>query len=457
MNIKSNLQSPKIFASNITFVDSGKRIDVSKNTSACFLKQMLFFYVTIMTVLVTAGCQRHLMQTPNLYSKDNPYPHATVPVESQHPYADVIYATDRSKEIDSQGNLAYGFKRSRSLAFGTTRVAFGNNLSWEQLVDHSSAKHIIKSVPVSIENINECGRLPESVVQYINSDGARVFEPDFIDEQEREKEILRTIVEEKLAIANRKEVYIFIHGFNNTFADAAFVAAELWHFSGRVGVPMIYTWPSGTPGLFGYFHDRESGEFTIFHLKQFLRLLAKIESLEKIHVIAHSRGTDVITTALRELHLEYKCSTDDTGKALKLGHLILAAPDLDFEVVSQRISSENLVKVPESFTIYISPDDLAIAFSNFIFGSIKRLGTLDFNLLSSKEKQGIIDVENLTFINVAAADTGFLGHSYFYNNPAVSSDLILLLRDGKKAGEEHGRPLTHQQDYFWKLSNKYPN
>jgi esterase/lipase superfamily enzyme len=45
----------------------------------------------------------------------------------------------------------------------------------------------------------------------------------------------------------RKEVFIFVHGFHNDFNDAAFVMAELWHFLGRIGVPIVYTWPSGYP------------------------------------------------------------------------------------------------------------------------------------------------------------------------------------------------------------------
>ena len=71
------------------------------------------------------------------------------------------------------------------------------------------------------------------------------------------------------------------------------VIAELWHFLGRQGVPILYTWPAGFGGLRGYTRDRESGGFTIFHLKQFLRLLASTPELEELNIIAHSRGTDV--------------------------------------------------------------------------------------------------------------------------------------------------------------------
>ena len=47
-------------------------------------------------------------------------------------------------------------------------------------------------------------------------------------------------------------------------------------------------------------------------------------------------------------------------------------------------------------------------------------------------------------------------HSYFYAHPAVLSDLILLMRDGRAAGAEHGRPLVRHPSGFWVLSKGYP-
>ena len=72
--------------------------------------------------------------------------------------------------------------------------------------------------------------------------------------------------------------------------------AELWHFLGRIGVPIIYTWPAGYPGLFGYTYDRESSEFTVNHFRELLTLMAGFPEIEKINLIAHSRGTDIAVT-----------------------------------------------------------------------------------------------------------------------------------------------------------------
>jgi hypothetical protein len=45
------------------------------------------------------------------------------------------------------------------------------------------------------------------------------------------------------------------------------------------------------------------------------------------------------------------------------------------------------------------------------------------------------------------------GHAYFYANPAVCSDLILLLRYRTLPGAAHGRPLGVSSDGFWQITD----
>ena len=55
----------------------------------------------------------------------------------------------------------------------------------------------------------------------------------------------------------------------------------------------------------------------------------------------------------------------------------------------------------------------------------------------------------------ARVSTGFVGHSYFYAHPAVSADLILLLRDNLEPGSP-GRPLRKHGANFWYITVDYP-
>ena len=84
-----------------------------------------------------------------------------------------------------------------------------------------------------------------------------------------------------------------------------------------------------------------------------------------------------------------------------------------------------------------------------------RLGQLSLSDLSPEERERITSISNVTFVD-ARLPTGFVGHSYFHTNPAVSSDLILLLRDDRPPGAEHGRPLQQEMGNYWVIYSGYP-
>jgi esterase/lipase superfamily enzyme len=230
--------------------------------------------------------------------------------------------------------------------------------------------------------------------------------------------------------------------------------AELWHFMERQGVPIIFSWPSGQGGLRGYFYYRESGEFAVRHLKNTIKILSDIEEVERIHILAHSRGTDVTLTALREIFLPMKeCQKD--YESFKLQNLILAAADLDLQVAQQRVIAEEMFRLPRRFTIYSNTQDKAIGVSEWLFSSIERVGQFISDNLTQKQKQFTRAVSTIHIIQ-SNIDQGFLGHGYFHNNPSVSSDLISILKNDVDPGAENGRPLNKVADGFWELNEGYP-
>ena len=137
---------------------------------------------------------------------------------------------------------------------------------------------------------------------------------------------LNALIDEQLELTNRKEVIIYIHGYNNTFNDAITTIANLWHFMGRQDVPIAYKWPAGSGGLTGYTSDSESGEFTIFHLKMFLEDLAANPNVERISILAHSRGTDVTISAIRELGIAARAAGLILRRHLSLAMLFWPHP-----------------------------------------------------------------------------------------------------------------------------------
>ena len=75
--------------------------------------------------------------------------------------------------------------------------------------------------------------------------------------------------------------------------------------------------------------------------------------------------------------------------------------------------------------------------------------------LPGETRRGSSLQRNMFFID-SRVSSGFIGHSYFYSHPAVLSDLILILRDGRDPGAENGRPLGREEGtLFWSIDDDY--
>jgi esterase/lipase superfamily enzyme len=282
--------------------------------------------------------------------------------------------------------------------------------------------------------------------------------PEVVVARRAAEDRLKALVAERLALTPKKEVYIFVHGTGSNFEESTYVLAGLWHFMGRCGVPVVYAWPAGGGSDYarGYAYDRESGEFTVYHLKQFLCVLAACPGVEKVHILAHSRGTDTVMAALRELNIEIRASGGDTRKALKLGCLVLAAADIDTEVSSQRVAAEHLMRVPEQMVLYVSVTDFRLNMGDVFFGSQSRLGQLDPSNMTARQLEALRNLPEIQFIDARIAGSWDWSHFYFCHHPAVSSDLILVLRDSRRAGAQYGRPLAGDGGSLWRIDKDYP-
>ena len=96
--------------------------------------------------------------------------------------------------------------------------------------------------------------------------------------------------------------------------------------------------------------------------------------------------------------------------------------------------------------------------SSWLFASRARVGRISDEDIRDMPRAGeaFNKVHNISLID-ARIKTGFIGHSYFYSHPGVLSDLILILRDGRRAGKEHGRPLERAEgSVFWTIHDEYP-
>ena len=405
-------------------------------------------------VLVVCGCAGpRLMPTPNAYRETATNPFAAVPVVFRTNTVDLLYVTDRELGTDD-GLPAYTYRRSPSLAFGSCVVGIGDDESWDTLVAESRQARRHTALPLRLRWVKEQGRFPATPMALTRTHAGYALDGRVAMRLELTSEALERELKRRLALTPRKEAFVFVHGFNNDFGWAAFVAAQVWHFLPRQGVPILYSWPAGRGGLRGYTYDRESGEFTVYHLRQLLRALIECPELEKIHIIAHSRGTDVATTAVRELVLEGRLSGELVRRVPKIANLVLIAPDLDLQVTAQRFAADFVPLAVGRLTVYVCEKDRAVNLANWLFEGVRRLGQVRVHDFTDEQKRYMRAANSVQFID-ARVKVDFLGHGYFHDNPAVSSDLLQLLREDCDAGEDDCRPLKREQDVFWKITDDY--
>lgn len=420
-------------------------------------RQRCFFLLLLCTALV-AGCSTKLplIATPTmLLVGDGRVPFDAMPPELRDPPMQIIYAADRDIVKRTALGIQYGSGRSGRLVFGVAQVGFDRDVSWEEMQRISRTEQRPRpQLGMEMKQLTQMGTICVSLADMEVSEGRYRVPPDKRAEIDAGREALHRQLREQLKLTPKKDVYLYVHGFNNTFDDAVFRLAMFYHFAGRPGAPIAYTWPAGRGGLTGYAYDRESGEFTVFHLKKFIEAVVACPEVENLHIIGHSRGTDVVCTALRELNIEIRAKNLRTQEQLKLRNLVLAAPDLDSEVFEQRVAIEDLHLTAHRTTVYLSRADFALAISNWLFGGGSRVGNLTPEKFTPDARRKLAALKSFSIIDCGVSGYS-TSHDYAFAHPSVISDVILMLRDDKAPGAANGRPLTPTFEGVWHINNDY--
>jgi esterase/lipase superfamily enzyme len=98
----------------------------------------------------------------------------------------------------------------------------------------------------------------------------------------------------------KRQVLVFIHGFNNRFDDAVFRFAQIVHDSHAPVVPILFTWPSrGSVLAYGY--DRESTAYSRNALESLLKAISRNPTVGEISILAHSMGNSLALETLRQM------------------------------------------------------------------------------------------------------------------------------------------------------------
>ncbi len=164
-----------------------------------------------------------------------------------------------------------------------------------------------------------------------------------------------------------REVVIYVHGFNNTFAEGLYRIAQM---SADLEIPaetVYYAWPSAGNAL-GYVHDRDSALFARDGLERLIDQLV-LAGADRVLLVAHSLGSALTMETLRQIALRGDRRTID-----RIAGVMLISPDIDIDVF--RAQAQVIGVLPQPFVIFTSRRDGALALSARLTGASDRLGNL---------------------------------------------------------------------------------
>jgi esterase/lipase superfamily enzyme len=210
-----------------------------------------------------------------------------------------------------------------------------------------------------------------------------------------------------------KDLFIFVHGFNNTFEDAARRAAQMAYDLDFDGTPVLYSWPSQGSAT-AYAVDEAAVGTSGRKMADFLETIVAQSGAERIHVLAHSMGNRALIEALQT----FLANRAPDKRQHIFGQIVFTAPDVDRDYFVEAI--ESLRSSAERVTLYASNNDYALRSSQYLHGA-PRAGTAG---------DVIIRLTGLDTIDMSAVPADMLGHSYFAANSGAIYDIFRLLWRG---------------------------
>lgn len=238
-------------------------------------------------------------------------------------------------------------------------------------------------------------------------------------------------VSEDLARTRSRDVLVFVHGYNSSFEEAAVRLAQLVADMGFDGTAVLFSWASAG-ALSGYVRDQQTARNAGYYLLQLLREQLPRTNPDRIHVLAHSMGSEVLSKAM---------SLVDRADSLpRLGQVILAAPDVDARIFAREILPI-LRERAQGVTLYASSEDDALRASRVLNG-VWRLGL---------GGDSVTVLDGLETIDATRVRGDALGHTLF-GNSALLSDLYALLTEGRSPADRRLlQARTADGRVFWRF------
>jgi esterase/lipase superfamily enzyme len=203
----------------------------------------------------------------------------------------------------------------------------------------------------------------------------------------------------------RRDAVVFVHGFNNNFAEGVYRLAQLGHDLGLKDTLVHYSWPSRANPL-GYAYDRDSALFARDGLSDLFHQV-DAAGARSVLVVAHSMGAALTMETLRQMAI-----ARDPFLRARISAIALISPDLDIDVFREQMMT--LGRLPAPVIIFTSRKDKALSLAARLTGERARLGNLS-------------DIAQVSDLDVTVIDTSAFSTGSGHFNAARSPALLAIL------------------------------
>ena len=367
------------------------------------------YLAPLAVIWLLGGCSStvRLMPTPTLFTSGDPGLFDAGAETDRETTIEVLYATNRLP-VGTADARHYTRIRSDQLRLGVATLRVGDGTtSWESLQAMSTSDVEGERPLITLQAVREMAVLGK---------GTQVPGP--------ETDAFFAHLDELLQRGGNRDLLIYVHGANTDFDRAAAQAAQFQHFLGRDAVVMVFSWPSaGT--LLRYGRDVATARRSEPAFAQSLEMLSACTEAAHLNVLAYSAGAMIASPGLAS------AATAAGSSRLRLGEIYYAAPDIDFPAFV-----DNLPRYQDQVrrvTVAVNMGDRALSFAQWLH-RVSRAGRPNLADIGPEETRWLVEASGREELDVIAVKPEVLpglpatSHSFWYDHPWVSSDVLLKLR-----------------------------
>ena len=322
----------------------------------------------------------------------------------------VYYATDRKRTGEDEPYEVFGDKPSQQVELGFCEVSIP--------FEHDEGE---LERPIVFRRIRE-NPVEHIVLLRVHRMGRAVFYSTLCDD---------------INTSSRRQAFVFIHGFNTTFEEAARRTAQLAYDLEVDGAAIMYSWPSRyrlIPKRSNYQRDEDYVIGALPHMREFLKKVAAESGAAEVHVLAHSMGNRALTFAIEALAAQMSETSTP-----HFHQVILLAPDINANVFKRTIAPA--MRAAQGITLYASSRDEALVISRK-WHDAPRAGD---------SRDGFVVMPGIDTIDVSGVNTSLIGHSH-YEIPEVLRDLRRLI--GTDPSDRELEELDWEGLPYWRIKTR---